>query len=73
MIGLEESGEGAQWSNIATSPRDGDSFSLLECILMLMLDAVIYLLLTLYIEAVFPGSLNFALMRSISITYAGFV
>ncbi|KAK4029566.1 hypothetical protein OUZ56_022545 [Daphnia magna] len=55
LIGLEESGEGAQWNNIGTSPREGDTFSLLECILMLLLDSVIYLVLTWYIETVFPG------------------
>lgn len=55
LIGLEETGEGAQWSNIGTSPREGDTFSLLECMLMLLLDSVIYLMMTWYIETVFPG------------------
>lgn len=55
LIGLEENGEGAQWSNIGSSPRTGDTFSLLECILMLLLDSVIYLIMTWYIETVFPG------------------
>ncbi|XP_059350163.1 phospholipid-transporting ATPase ABCA1-like [Daphnia carinata] len=51
----EQSGEGAQWSNIAVSPKDGDAYSLLGCILMMLFDAVLYLVLTWYIETVFPG------------------
>ncbi|XP_046463654.1 ATP-binding cassette sub-family A member 7-like isoform X2 [Daphnia pulex] len=51
----EQSGEGAQWSNIATSPKDGDAYSLLGCILMMLFDAVLYLILTWYVETVFPG------------------
>lgn len=63
LIGLEENGDGAQWYNIASSPRDGDAFSLLECILMLLLDSIIYLVLTWYIETVFPGLLLHTLLR----------
>ena len=53
----EEEGVGAQWDNIWTSPQQssGDEYSLAGCIGMLFIDAVVYGLLTWYIEAVFPG------------------
>ena len=52
---FEQSGEGAQWYNIGVSPKDGDEYSLLGCILMMLFDDVLYLILTWYIETVFPG------------------
>jgi ATP-binding cassette subfamily A (ABC1) protein 1 len=53
----EESGEGANWSNIWTSPiiGTGDKYSLAGAIGMLLVDSVLYGLLTWYIEAVWPG------------------
>ena len=48
----------------------GDRYNMLGCILMLMLDTVIYLLITWYVEAVFPGEFgmprpwNFFLKKS---------
>lgn len=55
---FEQSGIGAQWSNFAVSPKDGDTYSLLGCILMMLFDAVLYLILTWYIETVFPGGIQ---------------
>ena len=52
---LEEQGVGAQWSNLYTSPMSGDGFSLGYALGMMMIDGVIYGLLTWYIEAVNPG------------------
>lgn len=54
---FEQSGIGAQWHNFAVSPKDGDAYSLLGCILMMLFDAILYLVLTWYIETVFPGKL----------------
>lgn len=51
----EEKGTGIQWKYIATSPYYADNFSLASVIYMLLVDCVIYLILTWYIEAVFPG------------------
>ena len=75
----EESGEGATWSNIWSSPLmgefvyifetpasylhalplcfvgTGDRYSLAGAIGMLLIDSVLYGILTWYIEAVFPG------------------
>ena len=48
---------GAQWSNFAKSPMSGDEFSLAGVIIMLLVDSAIYLILTWYIETVFPGKI----------------
>ena len=55
----EEQGVGAQWSNFFSSPVAGDGYSLGYAIGMMMIDAVIYALLTWYIEAVLPGKICF--------------
>lgn len=52
----EEQGIGIQWSNIAQNPEDGDRYSFIVSILMMLVDALIYWLLTWYIENVFPGN-----------------
>nr|QST14975.1 ABCA1-1 protein [Diaphanosoma celebensis] len=46
---------GAQWSNWAKSPMAAEEFSFCGCIVMLLVDSIVYLILTWYIEAVFPG------------------
>nr|ALU63310.1 ATP-binding cassette transporter subfamily A member 1-like protein [Oryzias melastigma] len=51
----EEQGVGIQWHNIAKSPEEGESYTFIVSILMMLLDAVIYWVLTWYIENVFPG------------------
>ena len=53
----EESGEGATWANIWTSPLlgTGDRYSMAGAIGMLLVDSVLYGVLTWYVEAVFPG------------------
>ncbi|KAL8582197.1 hypothetical protein ACOMHN_004116 [Nucella lapillus] len=51
----EEQALGSQWGNIGDSPVPNDTFSLESCIWMMFLDAALYLVLTWYIEAVFPG------------------
>ena len=49
---------GVQWSNINDLPTlTGDSMTFLQVIAMMWCDTIIYLLLTWYIEAVFPGTL----------------
>ena len=52
----EQSGTGAQWTNWSTSPINEDEFSLCGAILMMLADSAIYLILTWYIETVFPGN-----------------
>ncbi|XP_054835800.1 retinal-specific phospholipid-transporting ATPase ABCA4 [Eublepharis macularius] len=51
----EEQGLGLQWSNIQTSPLEGDQYSFLLSIEMMLFDAFIYGLLTWYLDNVFPG------------------
>ncbi|XP_033097470.1 ATP-binding cassette sub-family A member 3-like [Anneissia japonica] len=56
IIGLfEGTGEGVQWSNIARPISTDDNFTFLDVIVMLLVDAVLYGVITWYIEAVFPG------------------
>ncbi|XP_062404777.1 phospholipid-transporting ATPase ABCA1-like [Sardina pilchardus] len=52
---FEEQGTGIQWRNLLSSPHQEDDFSLTTALLIMYLDAVLYGLLTWYIEAVFPG------------------
>ncbi|KAA0722897.1 ATP-binding cassette sub-family A member 1 [Triplophysa tibetana] len=51
----EEQGIGIQWSNIWLSPQENDPYSFIVSIFMMLLDALIYWILTWYIENVFPG------------------
>lgn len=51
----EVQGVGSQWSNIYSSPIPEDEFSLSSCMWMMIFDSAIYLLITWYVEAVFPG------------------
>ena len=44
-----------QWSTINKGASVDDSFTMLHVIVMLLLDAVIYGLITWYVEAVWPG------------------
>ncbi|KAL2079018.1 hypothetical protein ACEWY4_024762 [Coilia grayii] len=51
----EQQGIGIQWRNIWQSTEEGDRYSFIVSIVMMLLDAVIYWLLTWYIENVYPG------------------
>lgn len=51
----EEQGTGIQWNNLYSSPIEGDGFSLGYALSMMMVDAVLYYVLTWYLEAVMPG------------------
>ena len=56
LIGkFEGAGIGSQWSNLTRGPSIDDSLSLGLVMVMLVVDALIYGLITWYIEAVFPG------------------
>ncbi|XP_019523093.1 PREDICTED: retinal-specific ATP-binding cassette transporter [Hipposideros armiger] len=52
---FEEQGLGLQWSNIGNSPMEGDEFSFLTAMKMMLLDAVLYGVLAWYLDQVFPG------------------
>ena len=64
MARYEEQGVGAQWSNLFSSPVAGDGFSLGYAMIMMMIDAVIYGILTWYIEAVMPGTSSVGLLTT---------
>ncbi|KAK0152457.1 ATP-binding cassette sub-family A member 1 [Merluccius polli] len=52
---FEEQGVGIQWSNLLASPLQEDSYNLTTSMCIMMFDALLYGVLTWYIEAVFPG------------------
>ncbi|XP_031707233.1 phospholipid-transporting ATPase ABCA1 isoform X1 [Anarrhichthys ocellatus] len=51
----EEQGIGIQWHNINKSPEEGDHYTFIVSIIMMLFDAAFYWVLTWYIENVFPG------------------
>uniref|UniRef100_A0A4W6E2P5 ABC transporter domain-containing protein n=1 Tax=Lates calcarifer TaxID=8187 RepID=A0A4W6E2P5_LATCA len=51
----EEQGIGIQWYNIGKSPEEGGRYTFIVSIIMMLLDAALYWMLTWYIENVFPG------------------
>ncbi|XP_012781470.2 retinal-specific phospholipid-transporting ATPase ABCA4 [Ochotona princeps] len=55
LVRFEEQGLGLQWSNIGNSPMEGDEFSFLLSMKMMLLDAALYGLLAWYLDQVFPG------------------
>ena len=69
----EEQGVGAQWSNLFSSPVAGDGFSLGYAMAMMMTDAVIYGILTWYIEAVMPGTVSIGLTEGLTTLVLVFV
>ncbi|XP_046544466.1 phospholipid-transporting ATPase ABCA3-like isoform X1 [Haliotis rubra] len=56
VFGLYEgTGVGVQWSNFDQPVSESDNFSLLDAMLMLLGDTAIHLLITWYIDNVWPG------------------
>ncbi|CAL8279233.1 unnamed protein product [Lota lota] len=51
----EEQGLGLQWDNVQISPLEGDTYSFMTSVGMMMLDAVLYAALAWYLDNVFPG------------------
>ncbi|XP_026527510.1 retinal-specific ATP-binding cassette transporter [Notechis scutatus] len=66
----EEQGLGLQWNNIQSSPLEGDKYSFLLSMEIMVFDGFVYGLLAWYLDNVFPGdygiprSWNFPLQRS---------
>ncbi|MEQ2194756.1 hypothetical protein XENOCAPTIV_002464 [Xenoophorus captivus] len=52
---FEEQGVGIQWSNLLATPLEEDSYNLTTSICLMLFDAVLYGIMTWYIEAVFPA------------------
>lgn len=55
IIRHEGTGEGAQFNNIWRTTSPDDNLTLGAVMMMLIFDAVVYMLIALYVEAVFPG------------------
>lgn len=56
---FEEQGIGVQWDNLFESPTKEDGFNLTTSVSMMLFDTFLYGVMTWYIEAVFPGTLDF--------------
>lgn len=65
----EEQGLGLQWDNIQTSLLEGDEFSFLISIIMMVLDTVLYGVLAWYLDNVFPGKLYIQVYLMIQIQW----
>jgi hypothetical protein len=50
--------QGIQWSNINKGAKPNDNYTFLYCMIMMLADSIIYMLLTVYIENVFPGNIK---------------
>ena len=51
----EIEGVGVQWNNIYITPVESDQYNLFMVLLMMVLDTMLYFVLTWYIENVHPG------------------
>ncbi|XP_058033573.1 retinal-specific phospholipid-transporting ATPase ABCA4 [Ahaetulla prasina] len=51
----EEQGLGLQWNNIRSSPLEGDKYSFLLSMVIMVFDGFVYGLLAWYLDNVFPG------------------
>ncbi|CAF4187016.1 unnamed protein product, partial [Rotaria sordida] len=52
---FEGMAQGIQWNNINKGVEPNDNFTFLYCMFMMLFDSIIYIILTVYIENVFPG------------------
>lgn len=60
MIRYEGTQEGSQWNNVFTPVSIDDQFHLGIVFIMLVVDAIIYFLIALYVEKIFPGDFGVA-------------
>ena len=63
----EIEGVGVQWDNMSVSPVEDDEYSLRLVMLMMTFDALLYALLTWYIEHVHPGIIHSLSQRIASV------
>lgn len=54
------SGEGAQWNNFYKPGTIDDNFTVLEAMVMMLVDAVIYMVIAWYVDNVNPGDAGVA-------------
>ena len=60
MIWFLSVGEGAQWNNFHQPGTVDDNFSLLDSMIMLWVDTVIYMLIAWYVDNINPGDAGVA-------------
>ena len=60
MICFLSIGEGAQWNNFHQPGTVDDNFSLLDSMIMLWVDTVIYMLIAWYVDNINPGDAGVA-------------
>nr|UOU03311.1 ATP-binding cassette subfamily A2 [Brachionus rubens] len=51
----ENNGEGLQWNNLDKSPLENDNYNCIKCVMIMMIDCVLYLVLAWYVENVNPS------------------
>ncbi|GLH10706.1 Multidrug resistance protein homolog 49 [Gryllus bimaculatus] len=56
IVMFEGTGEGLRWDNVWQPATQDDNLTMGHILVMLLLDSLLYLVVTLYVEAVFPGS-----------------
>ncbi|CAF2630332.1 unnamed protein product [Rotaria sp. Silwood2] len=52
---FEGMARGIQWNNINKGAKPNDNFTFLYCMIMMLVDSILYMILTVYIENIFPG------------------
>ncbi|ESO05674.1 hypothetical protein HELRODRAFT_77531 [Helobdella robusta] len=60
MAKYEDLEEGLQWSNMFKSPDEADQFNFGYCMLMMIVDIILHVVITLYVERVHPGNYGVA-------------
>ena len=61
---------GIQWSNLSLTASPDDSLRFLDILIMLYVDSILYMILTIYIEAVFPGEYGIPLKWYFPLTHS---
>ena len=74
----ENDGAGIQWNNLDKSPLENDNYNCLNCIKIMLIDCLIYLILAWYIENVNPSygiplPLNYPFKKSYWLGQSGYV
>ena len=49
------SGAGVQWDNFSRGVSPDDNFTMLQVMVMLLIDGILYALIAWYVEGVYPG------------------
>ncbi|XP_052283854.1 phospholipid-transporting ATPase ABCA3-like [Dreissena polymorpha] len=60
MLIYEGTGEGAQWSNFYEPGTVDDNFALIDAMVMLIVDTVLYMLIAWYVDNINPGEAGIA-------------